>query len=995
MKKTSKSKKPNRPKPKSKPTTTGKKTTRSGLPFELRARRAIAQVQPSLVVSHDEKLPTEYGVKRQFDVVGRSAAAVKAIYEARDKRRKVDVEQQEAFAMKVATLADKPERAGIISASDFTSSTTKWVQRYKGHHVATELYTLKPSHADDWKGDIREYLVTASFQTVQLTSVRLVPPAGITGRTTATVGVDRAQSFIRDRTGKIVGNLLDVVNAAMRDAQSAGDMSPRRIPFPEDSYIKIGGKRSTFDAVELELEQTTVPASTLVDMGGRFPDTLREVTSGNHWLIEDQERLPRFARSGRDLTLAFGDPDDKTLVDLDVLPIPDPDPVTGSTTERTIVSLQLHLALALAGRRAEDVASPEFAALLERARTAFEAGDLAAAEAAYIDSLAHGTALVALCNLAYIFEQRGDHSIAADYSLIACRMFPRQPHGFANAAAAFLAAGKVAEARRILDLGRALHGPANVFRRQEADLLRREGRWQDAARLYYEVLFDDPSNARVRACLARCEAALGDLAGAAWDARRAMKDAPGEPAFAEMASRYASGCGDDARLLEIATEAATAGMDAPGTFRRAAERAVAAGDHVSALYWVDQIPRASWSATDYAFSGQLASLAGDVPRAIEHLQRAESSPDTAENTRSWLAENLCRMSRIDEALSVLGRMEPLRADTLVIELLDRAFAEGRHNDCEALARWLMQRDTAVPNALLRQALVFGSRAIVADDTVSLSLAEDRLGRAMAASEVTAVELLPARLLIAMGHRNEPRALEILSQLPSDASEMYAAFVGLAERRGLVQVWARMLDRCLAAERAAPHIDLSALAAQRVGCGFRLGHDLEAVRRAIGTRRLSQDAWGQTAAAALAYAEGDVEECVRRLTPLMDEPIVPFPAPTLFGQALAELSRYDALQVHYRAFGAPKLARLARWASERTPEHPLDPLAVAAASGAAFKQESEFLGVALQKHIALSSPAADWAAALDASRKNGPTADAVWVVRRDYPREFLKRAFTSK
>lgn len=1001
-----------------------KKSTRAGLPFELRAQRAISQVRPELVITHDERLPTEYGVMRQFDVVGRTEGRVlKLLYEARDHGRKVGIEQQEGFAKKVENLVEKPQRAGIISASGFTSSPVKWVQRYGATALATELYTLRPSTAEDWAGDIRELLVHAQFHTVRVTSVRLLPTAlaEATGGTAVATATDRWQAFIYNASGKIIDNLVDVTNNAAREALVAGDMSRRRLDFPDGVYVEIGGRRSPFAAVEIELEQVTIPAQTRVDFAERFPDTLHDVITGHHCLIEDRERLPRFARRDRHLTLAFTDPNDPSFANLDDLPLPEPDPETGSSVESTIASLQLTLALSLAGGRAEDIAPPALADLLTRAQDAFTAGDFDAAETLYLESLNQGTALSALCNLAYLTEQRADHSKAKQYSLQACCMFPMQPYGFTNAAAACLAAGETAEARRILEAGRPLHGAAAVFRRQEADLLVRERRWHDAARLYYELVLDDPSNGRIRACLARCEAEMGHVQAAAWEARRALADAPRETVIAELASRYAAESGDSADVIEVANHATSAELDSPSVYLRALDLALAANDHVHALQWLDRIPRATWSPVEYRLSGQLASLTGERMRAVDDLSRALASPETAEEARPWLAENLHQEGRfaealavlgtsedaaclrlrtlcllevgeLDEALAVLGRMEPGVADQLGVELLGRAYSAGQLVACNTLTTWLMARNTKEPTLLLRQSLVLGSNAILTGDASALRQAEGRLTEARAAGAAQA-ELRLGQIMVEIACGNEPAALELIKDLPAEMVEIHAMFTQLAERRGLPALQAHLLDRCLAAERVPANLDISGLLAQRIACGFRLGQELPTVRAVLGTRHLSNDMWARTAAAALSYADGDLEECVGLLAPLMAAPKVPFPAPNLLGQALAELRRYDDLRTLCSNFGAPELAELARWAAERTPARPLEPAEVGMASAAAFIHESEILGVARKQWTVRSAPSTDWATAIRACRKSQPDSEQVWVVRRSYPREFLRRVFT--
>ncbi|MEZ4399251.1 MAG: hypothetical protein R3B06_04485 [Kofleriaceae bacterium] len=126
---------------------------------------------------------------------------------------------------------------------------------------------------------------------------------------------------------------------------------------------------------------------------------------------------------------------------------------------------------------------------------------------------------------------------------------------------------------------------------------------------------------------------------------------------------------------------------------------------------------------------------------------------------------------------------------------------------------------------------------------------------------------------------------------------------------------------------------------------------------------------------------------------MAAPKVPFSAVNLFGAALAELRRYDELCQHCASFGAAPLTDLALWAAERAPTRALRPNELVIASAAACMHESEFLGVAFGAQTMVCVPASDWASALRLCRANHPQPTEVWIVRRAYPREFLRSAFT--
>lgn len=122
-------------------------TTKKGLAFELRAARAIAQIKPELDVSHNKRLVTEPGHRRQFDVIGCVNDALSHTYEARDHERKVDTGQIDAFETKNATLKEKPRVAGIISAHGFWEKPIDWVRFYRDpkneQKYVQELYRSK------------------------------------------------------------------------------------------------------------------------------------------------------------------------------------------------------------------------------------------------------------------------------------------------------------------------------------------------------------------------------------------------------------------------------------------------------------------------------------------------------------------------------------------------------------------------------------------------------------------------------------------------------------------------------------------------------------------------------------------------------------------------------------------------------------------------------------------------------------------------------------
>ncbi|MEZ4399250.1 MAG: hypothetical protein R3B06_04480 [Kofleriaceae bacterium] len=180
---------------------------------------------------------------------------------------------------------------------------------------------------------------------------------------------------------------------------------------------------------------------------------------------------------------------------------------------------------------------------------------------------------------------------------------------------------------------------------------------------------------------------MNQVEAAAWDARRALSDALGDPVVAELASRYAARNGDSAAVLAVADHAASAGPDAPSVYRRAIDLATAAGEYVRAFAVARSDPARNglWTITS---SGQLASVAGQRARAIDDLTHALASSEAAADVRPWLAENLVAVDRIDETIAVMVRLPPGVADQLAVDVLDRAYLARRMATCASLTKWL-------------------------------------------------------------------------------------------------------------------------------------------------------------------------------------------------------------------------------------------------------------------------------------------------------------------
>lgn len=245
--------------------------TKKGLAFEHRAARAIAQIKPDLEVRHNMRLVTEPGHRRQFDVVAHLNGVLMRTYEARDHQRKVDTGQIEAFETKNATLKDKPQVAGIVSAQGFWKNPTDWVRFYLDpkheRKFVQELYQLRSSTPDDWGNRPAQTTVEVEGRSLRTLPVRILYgdalPEG-TGRDIILTS-DRGNSFFHDERGRIIGNLIDVVNREIRQALSIGNIAPRVVNLPPSSFLTIGTCTRRVIGLEVAFEEISIPAVTTID----------------------------------------------------------------------------------------------------------------------------------------------------------------------------------------------------------------------------------------------------------------------------------------------------------------------------------------------------------------------------------------------------------------------------------------------------------------------------------------------------------------------------------------------------------------------------------------------------------------------------------------------------------------------------------------------------------------------------------------------------------
>jgi tetratricopeptide (TPR) repeat protein len=1010
-------------------------TIKKGLAFEHRAARAIAQIKPDLDVSHNKRLVTEPGHRRQFDVVARLNGVLMHTYEARDHERKVDTGQIEAFETKNATLKDKPQLAGIVSAQGFWKKPIDWVHFYRDpehdRKFVQELYQLRSSIPGDWRNAFQQTTVEVDGRSLRTLPVRILYgdtlPAGA-GRD-ITLTSDRSNSFIHDEQGRLIGNLIDVVNREIRRAISSGDITPRVVDVPPNSFLTVGTCTRRVTGVEVAFEEISIPAVTTIDRSGQYPDTLIDALTGRQWLIEDREAALKASRSGYNLMLAFPGSDGKGFVDLAQLPSPPelegPGIPAGLAARAAAVSLHAAIERMRANEKAEDI-PPRLLDLVRTARQAMLDADVSTATRLYKESLEIGTALDALCSLGYLASKRGDHADALLYSFKAAALFPLEPQGFANLVAGFLALKDLASARRILECARLFHGVSFQVRRQEADLLYHEGRLREAAELFFELSLDDENDPALIANLARCEHAMGHHAAAAWDAHRATKMSPTNAPLAVLAAAYAEFAEQPDRVVEIAT----AFMRGEGPFdlqlaRHAVNASLAARNAAAARGWLERVDRSRWEAIDFAVYGQLRIATESGDDAIDDLRRALNAPDVSDDVRIRVAEASLQigrpseslaacsntndrraprlraianaaLGRADAALASIASLPPDDANRVVIECMQRC-PNKIGGDLASLAKftdWLCQRDSDDPRVIKRQAWLVAAKACGKRDT-ELGQQALRLIERVRGNDPNTLDVLPARVLALVATNLIAEAEAALRAGPLTNPADVLAVSALVAMEGVAPLIAFLFAEA-AARTGIPPVNyppdqlktvhlLSALSSRQ---------DIDVIRRVAGTGDFSKDPAGILAGALLHYVDGKLDDCVRKLSPLIGANGTMFEAFRLRSQCLAEQGAFAEL-VAVAQKHMPSIVHLVEWAAQRS-DGPFEPgLLPAVAAQFALMETPDFAGVARSGNLCMSYPVADWVGALDLAFRNCPTAEVIWVVRPGHPAGYLQSLLTQR
>ena len=198
----------------------GKKKDLTGKSFEQRAKRAIQYLNPDKVAKHDVKLEAVYGGQRQFDVLLEShpdQAAPDFLYEAKDYGANVPFEKVEAFETKLKELKKPPYMGGgMISAKGFQRGPLKRAKFLGDKSNIKKYYQLKAVESNDWDGLINQFTLAGTINYPCVYDVAIIQEGAKSGEVIKK-SIERQNSFLCNKEGEIVANLLDHINQDLKN----------------------------------------------------------------------------------------------------------------------------------------------------------------------------------------------------------------------------------------------------------------------------------------------------------------------------------------------------------------------------------------------------------------------------------------------------------------------------------------------------------------------------------------------------------------------------------------------------------------------------------------------------------------------------------------------------------------------------------------------------------------------------------------------------------
>ncbi len=331
------------------------------------------------------------------------------------------------------------------------------------------------------------------------------------------------------------------------------------IDFDNDTFMRLDGRTVRVHKLEFTPAYCDLRSSISVDFSSGARDTLIDVLSDRKWIIPDPKKAISATRQGYDVALTY---QRKTAASLDALSLPPHVAATkGRWSAQVTNAIQTQILLRCLDEQtdalSQDGPDADISVKLDRATQLLTAGQYEDAKALYWETCAVVTSLVALVNLTYIYEREKDLDQALRLAWRTIELFPLQEDGFKNAATICMEMGNFDQAHEVLDAARDLHAGKPELLRKEAELLRLEGRWSQAAATFSHLCAINRSDAKARLNLAVCESKQGLDEEAAWDAMEAFRLGLDAPALAWHVVTLLKRVGRFAEAMDVGIQAIT------------------------------------------------------------------------------------------------------------------------------------------------------------------------------------------------------------------------------------------------------------------------------------------------------------------------------------------------------------------------------------------------------------------------------------------------------
>lgn len=783
-------KKPSR---KSKKKSKRHRSSKSGTPFELRARDALQFINPELVARHDVSLPMKYeDWPRQFDVaLVDESEVLQKVYEAKDYSARADFRAVEAFEAKVGELKTKPGKvAGVISSRGFQKGPLVRGRNIPadGSELVRDLYHLRPVADADWEGRLRGLKLLVHASSLRPDDVMLTL-GGDQHEALPGMSASRGDCFLRDQTGRVVGNLLDMINdrlhAIQRDSSEPASETVVTLRFDEETLIQLSGERRRLLRCEFTPRPALLDSAVEIDWSTSARDTLVDCIRNQHWIIPDPARALRASQTGLELTLDF---DETSECALSALAPPTTTDVNERSTLELAHALKLQLLLHAVRGEGGSAAPPELVAQLERATEALTAGRVDEAESLYRASLADGASLIALVNLTYITDRKGNVDEALRFAGATANAFPLEVVGWAHSIHLLTKKGEVDQACRLADLARMFHAGRRELLVAEAEALYRRGSWADAARLYAELRMLAADDPWAWLGLALCNQALGNREEAAYEAQEAWR----RGASAQPQARRIAEMLIDAKRFEDAALIVAGMTDRDEAIFFEGVIAHAKGDHLVAYERFEK--HTALRPNGSTGFHNLSIVAHALGRHRDAYLALRAPAFDGVDSRTYWAMRTMAAARVGEwqdAQSCAVRVG-VEAAALLFAAGDAALDTGQMETAGRLFVAALDIESDDANVLLRQAQLEIPRAFASG--ADLTRPRARLARAAAGGASNEALLLP-RFLLALHDESDVEIARLTEQVVASRWSAGAVLTAAAEAesRRRSSITLRLLD----------------------------------------------------------------------------------------------------------------------------------------------------------------------------------------------------------